>query len=473
MSRGSDSDGERMSEAHNEDVVVLRDRRVCDFYRRNPGVSADRVNRKVVEMFESLGVDDSSTTTSSLTSAALGELLESVREVKGEMGRLGDGVALRMHEGNQAFLENVRTVVGHHASENAERVMGALQRTSDAAALLEGVRSELREQLASASESTSQTVEARLHSSMQPLYAYFSSNHEQVASRLDGLRDEVGAGRAESGRLSSEMGEFLSKHKNSSLKGAMGENRLEGVLSEVWPTAEVLNTTGQRACCDFRLVREGKADVLVETKAYDRNVNAEEVRKFQRDCEEQALSGVFLSQSSGVSGRPNYHMEVRGARVLVYVHNVDYDRAKIKMAVDVVDVVSERLAEMAGSGSGSGSGSEGEGASLELTVPQYVLEEVGKEYTEQMRAAEELGATLRESHKRAMEQVVRVGAMPSLGRLLVTHLGDAYRPPGRIVCDICNVYEAKNAKALTAHKRGCVLRNPPASTSTSGSGASG
>ena len=44
MSRGSDSDGERMSEAHNEDVVVLRDRRVCDFYRRNPGVSADRVS---------------------------------------------------------------------------------------------------------------------------------------------------------------------------------------------------------------------------------------------------------------------------------------------------------------------------------------------------------------------------------------------------------------------------------------------
>ena len=451
------------------DCIVLRDKRICDYYRRNPHVDAESVNLVMIDLFESLGRD----MVASLTNSTLMDLACSVREMQSSLSG-------RLHESNQAFMENIRMIVGHHTSENTERVMGALQRsadgyvdqlkvhlprTSDAATLLEGVRSELREQLASATESTSQTVEARLLASLQPLYTFVSSNHEQVASRLDGLRDEVGAGRAESGRLSSEMGEFLSKHKNSSLKGAMGENRLEGVLSEVWPTAEVQNTTGQRACCDFRLSREGKADVLVETKAYDRNVNIEEVRKFQRDCEEQSLSGVFLSQSSGVSGRPNYHVEVRGARALVYVHNVDYDRAKIKMAVDVVDVISERLAELAGSGS---EGSEGGSPSLELTVPQYVLEEVGKEYTEQLRAAEELGATLRESHKRAMEQVARVGAMPSLGRLLVSHLGDAYRPQGRIVCDICNVYEAKNAKALTAHKRGCVLRNPPAGASTSG-----
>ena len=42
---------------------------------------------------------------SSLTNTALTELVHTVREVKGDVGRLGEGIALRLHESGQAFGE--------------------------------------------------------------------------------------------------------------------------------------------------------------------------------------------------------------------------------------------------------------------------------------------------------------------------------------------------------------------------------
>lgn len=439
--------------------IVLRDARICEYYRSNPHVNVESVNLVMIEMLESL----SGRATTDMTNGVLKELVYTVKEMQASLSG-------RLHDSNHAFLENIRMIVGMATSDNTEKVISALQRSADGYVdqlkvhmprtsgleeLLAVVRSELQMQLSSVTELTTQALETKVVSSLQPLYTFFSSTQEQLSVRLEGLKEEVGTGRMESTRMSSELGEFLSKYKSSTLKGSMGENRLEGVLSEIWPVAEIQNTTGQRACCDFRLVRGGeREDVLIETKAYERNVNSEEVRKFQRDCEEQRSSGIFLSQSSGISGKVNYQIEIRGRRVLVYVHTVDYDRSKIKLAVDVVDTLTERLSELIEEGSEGGS-SPGGGGVIEFTIPQYILEEVGLEYKEQMKILEEMGAMLRESNKKAMDYLGRMKSMTACRNLLTSKLGDAYKQQGTIVCDLCNKFVAKNARALAGHKKGC------------------
>jgi len=463
-----------------EFLVEIRNQRVHEYYARNPHVDVEAVNLVVLDLFEALGRD----LTASLANATLGELAQSVRDIKADVGRLGadvvSSVYVRFQDSKREYLDEMRSLVHVSLAENREKVQALLQQSTaqlvDKTSLLLGemlprageggkeVRESLERFRAAIGEETAalaraeaagrvetlrgfaERVETGHGQMMQTIFGYVNATEERLGQSVRALRDEADA--AEQKRVLAELAEYLGKCRNSSYKGQFGENRLEGVLCATWPTADVANTTAQRACGDFRLSRAGHADVLVETKDYERNVSAEEVQKFQRDCEEQGLSGVFLSQSSGIASKQNFHIDVRDGRVLVYAHCVGYDRATVKLAVDVVDALGARLAEHV----------DAAGA-LELAVSRDELDDVGREYNEQARRLAEHEATLRDFHRRATEQVARM-ASPLLGRMLAAKLGDAYKAAGKIRCDICNAFDAKNMKALAAHKRGCVKPKP-------------
>ena len=51
----------------------------------------------------------------------------------------------------------------------------------------------------------------------------------------------------------------------------------------------------------------------------------------------------FLSQSSGITLKPNYHIDIHNTNVLVYVHNVNYDKEKVKCAIQIIDTLAPRL----------------------------------------------------------------------------------------------------------------------------------
>ena len=88
---------------------------------------------------------------------------------------------------------------------------------------------------------------------------------------------------------------FLENTEIPAIKGQFGENQLETVLNQLYPTGEILNTTGTPASCDFRVNRQDLPTILFETKNYDRNVTIDEVKKFIRDIDQQKCHGIFLS----------------------------------------------------------------------------------------------------------------------------------------------------------------------------------
>ena len=120
-------------------------------------------------------------------------------------------------------------------------------------------------------------------------------------------------------KIMNELSEFLGKYKNSSFKGQFGENQLETVLNQMFPSAEVLNTTGIKASCDFRINRNNLSSILIETKNYDRNVTLDEVKKFIRDIDEQKCHGIMLSQSldKSISGKKTFQIDFHKNYILV------------------------------------------------------------------------------------------------------------------------------------------------------------
>lgn len=443
-------------------AILIRNRRICEYYERNPHVDVEAVNLVVLDLFEALGKD----LAASLTNAKLGELVQSVAELR-------TGLPARLHESNQMFLESVKLIVGMSTGENTERVIAALQRSADgyvdqlklhmpklsgAEEVLAAVRGELQRHMAAGAEASAQSLEAKVISTLQPLYTFVSSNQDQLSTKLDGLREDVGTGRTSTDRMSAELGEFLSKYGASSqFKGQCSENRLSSLLSETWPTAEVQNATALKASGDFIMRRAGCDDVMFENKNYEANVDISETKKFIRDANELGTHAVLLSQRSGVASKPNFFVELNGSKVLVYVHHVDYSAEKVKMAVDLIDALALRLRELSllqQQQGGGGEGVEGGGsAGDECTV--ITLEVLGNIQAEYQRFVQGKEAAVQQVRDFSKTMLARIEEMrlPELSGLLNKKFASASNE--QHLCPVCKLpFGTKRALAshLKKHK---------------------
>jgi len=284
------------------------------------------------------------------------------------------------------------------------------------------------------------SIEPKTNTLLQPLFSFINASEERINKNVISLKDATN--NSVQDRIMNELSEFLGKYKNSSYKGQFGENQLETVLNQLFPSSEILNTTGIKASCDFRVNRPDLPTILVETKNYDRNVTLDEVKKFIRDIEEQKCHGIFLSQHSGITSKQNFQIDIKGTNVLVYVHNVDYCPQTIKIATDIIDSLSYKLAELE------------EGVD-EIYIPKEIIEEINKEYSRFIERKSSIIDILKDFHKKITNEVDEI-KFPCLSKYLVSKCGSILNNEHEtIVCNICNKFEATNNRSLGAHQKGC------------------
>lgn len=138
-------------------------------------------------------------------------------------------------------------------------------------------------------------------------------------------------------------GQFLDKYMSaaSSVKGKAAENSYERLLSETFPTAEIINTSGTTASCDIRM-RKDNVELLFEIKNYAQNVPSSEVMKFIRDVKLQKVNGLMVSVVSGIATKANFQVDlVDGKYLVMYLTTNKHDMDAIKIAVNVLQYVSE------------------------------------------------------------------------------------------------------------------------------------
>jgi hypothetical protein len=235
-------------------------------------------------------------------------------------------------------------------------------------------------------------------------------------------------------KLLGNLEDFLNKYKNnSSLKGKFSENLLHKVIIQMFPTAEIVDTSKMVHTGDLVVKRESKDSIIFENKDYADNVSAEEVNKFIGDCEKQGMHGIILSQNTGIASKKNYHIDIKKGKVLVYVHQVDYSQYKIQIAVDIIDTLAEKLKDTA---------VEKE----EKAVSKEVLAEINAEFARFVLQKEAVITVVKDCQKKIIDEIKNI-SFPSLEKFLSSSDQITY------TCDVCNRFTTQSKKMLASHKR--------------------
>lgn len=459
--------------------IIVKNKRLVSFYSENPSINFEAVNLLFLDLIEKLTLDMNSTMTSTINS----QILSSVNELKQDnksihsnikllSSELNNSINSKFQDSKREYIEETKNIIFNNFSQNNDFISNLLiQNTSqlvDKTTLLlndiipksnETQYRQLESSMTLFQKSIEEDTKKLLNAVdkedsldkfynvfetksnnllLQPLYSFINATEERINKNVSSINDSNSISSHE--KIFTDLSDFLGKYRNSSYKGQFGENQLETVLNQLYPTGEILNTTGTPASCDFRVNRQDLPTILFETKNYDRNVTIDEVKKFIRDIDQQKCHGIFLSQHSGITSKQNYQIDIKGSNILVYVHNVDYCPNTIKIAADIIDSLSDKLSEI-------------EDSNEIISIPQEVLDDINKEYATFIERKSKIIEYSKEFIKKLSTDVDDI-KFPSLSKYLSMKCGSILNDE-TITCDICHQFKANSNKALAAHKRAC------------------
>jgi hypothetical protein len=447
-----------------KDVITFSNKRIVDYYNTNPNINIESMNLILLDFMEQLGND----MTKILSNTVFGEILKNVKEIKQEVHSLNDNFCLKLQEHNKSFLDTTKLVIGMASNENTDKISQLLNRNTDSfierinlsipksqeetnkkvqdslSSFQKTINEDIKSFLSTNNSESSlkdfiSSLDLKITTMQQPIYTFLSSNQELFNTKLNSLREETIINKASNDKVMNELNEFLSKYKSSSqFKGQCSENMLESVLNKMYPSGEIINTTGIKAAGDFTLKREGKQNLIIENKMYERNVNVDEIKKFLRDVNEQKTNGIMMSQFSGIVSKSNFFIEIHDGKVLIYLHNVEYSPEKIRLAIDAIDILSSKIEEISNVEELNG-----------CIIRKDTLDKINDQFQMFITQKEMILTTVKEMNKKLMTQVDDL-KMPDLSLYLNEKYASIQNQ--QFACEVCNL-PFQNKRSLASHKK--------------------
>jgi len=290
------------------------------------------------------------------------------------------------------------------------------------------------------SSSNQSHLNTSLTSTEQRLDSRISEIRSTTERELSSIKEISTQNQLTSSSLNTSLTELLKKMENSSSKGNISENILNDILHNLYPSAQIDDVGQQKETGDIILTRKNKPKILIENKDWNKNVVQEEIKKFLRDVELQNCSGLFLSQNFGIAGKENYEININNGNVLIYVHEVNNDPEKIKIAIDIIDQLKYKLGEL-------------EDDSENDTISKEKLESINIEFQAFVQSKLALVKLAKEFNQKFLKQIEDI-KIPTLEEYLSTRYATS---SSKYVCEYCN-FVAKNQSAKSAHLRGCSVK---------------
>jgi hypothetical protein len=466
--------------------LVCNNKKVWEFYKEHSNLDFEAMNVIFTDIMENLFQDMNSSISTSLASQLLTSIQGLQNQVNG-MQNISDHINThltnKLADFKRDYMEDVKLII---SSNNAEKIAplikecnntlldktfimmnDVLPKNNDSlnAKIQESIKgfhdaiaedtdkllkstmnqtsiesffSSMENKLAGAIGQSQQLVSSMLTASEQRLNSRITEIKTSTESHIHEIKDLSTANQSSNVVLQNNVNDLLKKMEGSSTKGKCSENILFSILESLFPSAQVDVVGEQKETGDIMLIRKNKPTILVENKNWSRNVVQEEVKKFIRDVEIQKCCGLFLSQNNGIANKENFEINVHEGNVLLYVHEVNNDAEKIRIAIDVIDNFKTKLDEMV---SNNGDG---------FTVEKEILDEINREY--QNFALQKLSQikNIKEFSQKLIKQIEET-QFPILENYLSTRYAFS---SSKYVCEYCQ-YVAKNQSAMSAHKRGC------------------
>ena len=173
-------------------------------------------------------------------------------------------------------------------------------------------------------------------------HSAFNDNNSLLASNLDStLLKHISPLSNSLGEVHNNIQTFTLNSQNSSKKGAISENKLQNSLVLAFPNLPIIDSHKNTAAGDSIVQHNDCGNILIENKDYSHNVPSSEVDKFFRDVSLQKCHGIFISQSSGITLKDNFHVQFHHGFVTVFLHNVHYDHIPILYATNIIKALMQ------------------------------------------------------------------------------------------------------------------------------------
>ena len=468
-------------------MYSLKNKRAIQFYKDHPEIDFDAVNLIFVELLEKLLSNMSNTLNENLSVDMLKEISANVSQhslllktlderTKDDISSLKTNIDSSVSNQKDSIIASMREVVNNKENNDAQFIHKIISDNHELLSErinknLENLPKELKTSIVSKSDITEEL--AKTHSSLsEELAKFFSSQNspasltENISSLIESKYNELNTSlstRVESVLSSAtttnnstlsdilerlkpmlSVEEYFRTNNNSNIKGKRGENKLEPILSQILPEANIINSSGSAESGDFMIERTNKPTVLIDTKDYNTSVPKKEVDKIIRDIERRKCCGILLSQNSGISLKYDFEINVHNNYVVVFLHNVKYNEEKISLAIQIIDMLYPIVQQ---------------NANLEHeSISSEQLNTINKEFQEIISQKRKVIEQIEQHNKDIIKSISKID-MPTLSSLHTAKFSQSEKL--NYVCDICNDYVGKNSRALGAHKRGCAKRHNP------------
>lgn len=287
-----------------------------------------------------------------------------------------------------------------------------------------------------------ETNAAHMVQSMQTIFTDFATSKESACNTIIASLSVGGEGSlVSSSRIQYELTDFT---KIASTTGnSFNASSFEQVIHKAFPTASNIYT--EDCTSDNRssivICRYGVPDIRVSSYTHkDRNVNADEIREDLKICQQTESNGIIVSQNTGISGKPNYHIDIQNHHAIIYIHCAQNTADKIQLAVDMIDSIYQKLSEIKIS------------PEYRESIPKETLDDINREYQQFIVQKETFAQLVKDTHRKMTAQLDDL-RFPSLDRFLGTRYSSCKKQG--YTCDLCGSFNVATLKGLAAHKRGC------------------
>lgn len=385
-----------------ENKIVLENKQIVEFYQKYTFLDVEKINLCVIGLFQ----DIIQKMSGELNENTKNEILSSIQSQKKEMVLL-------------------KTQLNETLKTNTDKLNNEITNT---------IISNFYETRKDNIRDLEFLINKNGNENLLKIIEKIENEDNKLSSKIENNQNKLGY----------ELNNFLNQYKIGSKKGEFGEKILESILNSLFPSSEILNTTGQTSSGDFILKRDNKVQILFENKNYDScNVSKKEVDKFLKDIKLQNCCGIMISQKTGIAQKNNFQIDIDNNNVLIYIHNMNYDPDKIMLACDIIDHLTSKINEL-------NTGEES------IHISKTVLQKISEKYQHFISKKEFIIFQLNDNTKKIIQSIKELEFEE-----VNTFLSNTIANQTIIVhkCEYCND-SFKSAKALSNHNRKCKKREP-------------
>jgi len=479
-----------MTEEHNDYTIAVSNQKIYEFYNKNPNVDFENVNLLLIDFMDSIFNNMTNDLNSNINSQLLSFMKDNQKKIENISTSLNavnhnvtnltnditNNMALQMNNMKKEYIDDFSQIINTNSLSSNEKISSLIDKSNsilvDKTTLIlndiipknqDTLQTQIKENLKELHNSIANdtykltenvnskdaqtdflnNIENKLSTVIQniqqPLYSTLSASEERLSNSINNIKETTQTSVNTQDKLFGELEGFLGKYKSSTHKGKFGEEQLSSLLNSLYTNAEITNTTCIKAAGDFIVKRVDKPDIMIENKEYTCNIPKEEISKFIRDIEGLNMSGIFISQHSGIAFKQNFQIDINNGNILIYIQKCDYDPEKVRLAVDIIDNLSNKLKDININDEN-------------INISKDILDGINDDYRSFITNKETLHTILRDFTKKMNTQIDDL-SMPNLDRYLEPKY--AYVKDRVFKCELCNDFVGKNKQSLSSHQRGC------------------